>query len=64
MRPSPLTTEQAAQRLWTVRRLLRAGAMDAQAAATTFELLRQHPNPRISTAAEAPLSFTPQEFAR
>jgi hypothetical protein len=60
-----LSTEQAALKLWTVRRLLREGAMDARAAETSFKVLRRHANPRIAAAAGAtPEPVTVKEFAR
>jgi hypothetical protein len=50
-RARTVTTEEAAQSLWGMRQLLRAGSMDGHAALTTLELLCRHRNPRIAALA-------------
>lgn len=43
----PLTTAQAAQRAWQIRRLTAEGAVDRVAAFTALDTLYRHPNPRV-----------------
>ena len=60
----PLTTEQAATRVWTVRRLLREGAMDPLAADTALRSARRSGNLRIARLAESTTNDLVKEFAR
>lgn len=45
--------EHAAFKLWTIRQLLREGALDPVAAQTSAEILGRHPNKRIAALAAA-----------
>lgn len=49
--PAPLTTAQAAYKLWTIRRLLREGGIDLLAADIALRGLRRSPNKRIAALA-------------
>lgn len=44
---APLTTAQAAQRAWQIRRLYSEGAVDRVAAFTSLDTLYQHPSPHV-----------------
>ena len=43
----PLTTAQAAQRAWQIRRLYAEGAVDRIAAFSSLDTLYRHPSPRV-----------------
>jgi hypothetical protein len=67
------STQDVAQRLWLIRRLLRAGVVDRRAARTSVEIFVGHPNARIARLAaqtladldhRAPIPSTVLEFAR
>lgn len=49
--PAVLPTQQAVQRLWFIRRLLREGALDLRAADTALQPLQKHPNRAVAALA-------------
>lgn len=46
--PSRLTTLQAAQRAWAIRRLYQEGVVDRSAAVLSLDAMAAHDNPRIA----------------
>ena len=63
-RPKPLTTEQAAYRLWEIRRLLRERALDPLAADVALRPMRESRNPRLAALAHCTTNELVSAFAR
>lgn len=49
---SPLPLDEAATRVWAIRRLYRERALDPLAADTALRALRDHPNHKLARLAE------------
>ena len=60
----PLPLQAATQRLWQLRRLIGAGAVDPRAADLALRPLRTHPNARVAALATQTTNEITQEQTR
>lgn len=60
----PLPLQAATQRLWDIRRLVRAGAVDPRAADVALRPFRIHPNARVAALATQTTQEIAKEFGK
>lgn len=61
---SPLPLQVATQKLWDIRRLMRAGAVDPKAADLALRPFRIHPNARLAALAAQTTQEIEKEFGK